>query len=66
MCVSKDVIFHEFTDDAQDEENEDTTISLKLFEEDNESSYIVDQQTHDQSGLETSQAKATPSNDEEV
>ena len=42
---SRDVIFHEFADDVQVEEKVDKTISLKLLEEDNESSNIVDLQT---------------------
>ena len=44
----------------------DKTISLKLLEAENESLDIVDQQTHDQSGHETSQVEATPSNNEAV
>ena len=42
----------------------DKTISLELLEADNESSDIADQQTYDQSGHETSQVEATPSNNE--
>jgi hypothetical protein len=66
VFASRDVIFHEFADDVQEEEKVDKTISLKLLEEENESSDIVDQQNHDQSGHDTSQVEATPSNNEAV
>ena len=65
VFASRDVIFHEFADDDQEEEKVDTNISLTLFEEDNENSDIVAQQNLDQSVHETSQVEATPSNNED-
>lgn len=65
VFASRDVIFHEFADDVQEEGKEDNTTSWKLLEEDSEeSSDIVDQQTHDQGGYETRQDEATPSSNE--
>lgn len=59
----RDVIFHEFANDVQEEEKENNTTSLKLLQ-DNEILDIADQHIHEQSGHEARQGEDTPISNE--